>query len=120
MALVQEKEKTQNAMTLKIGQGLAFVIPSNQGAQFPTILACRLGHLKWLADFVLFPSILEYPLGLEAEAVASMIRVVRNDRHNDLRRVVGIDSLFSHKDMGISRIVGSFPLFQFLSLSGYL
>jgi hypothetical protein len=85
-------------------QGIAFFNPSNQAAQFPAGLSRWLGHVKGFAYLEPFMSVPEYPLGLEAEAIASVIRIVHENRHNDLGVIVGIDSLLTHKNVGIPRV----------------
>ena len=60
--------------------------------------------------------VLENSLWLQGEAITGLVTGIFKDGHYQLRALIGINGLFPHKKMRVTRVAGAFDLFQFLGL----
>jgi hypothetical protein len=87
-----------------------------ESVQLPAQIPCRLRDFKSVSGLFGFAVTFKNSLELQREAVTLFIAVVRNDRHDHSGIFIGKHGLVSHKNMGVTRIIGPFALFQLLSL----
>lgn len=92
----------------------------DQSAQLPASFARALTDTQRFSQLRLFAGCLENALGIESKAVTRVITLIFYHGYDHLHFIVYINSLCTHKEVRIPRVVRAFTLLKFFRFSSRL